>query len=1325
MKLTFTFIKMRFTFFAVSFFLFTHFSNAQTYNWVGGVSTDFYNANNWDDTSLTFSDLQSYTFVIGAGTPNNLIHVGGSASDITKRPGRFNTTASANVILKGNLIPWNSDYLNGTITLESPASINIRSNIYLGKGTNATLNVSGGTLNNRYALYIGNALNGNGTANIAGGTVYVETNLEVGTGTGNPTGNLNITGGTVDVKTAINIGTNGHVFISGIGQLVVTGDKKTTLEDYIANGKITCPSGQSLAVVYNGTRTSVTISQDPNRMIQEFTDYIILKNGVLEARINKSSSDIRSLKVNGVETLYQSSTNPRSGTYYDLTSSAGFEKIGGASFSIKEETADYIDVSFSRPYIAGVTATPVDVEIHYVLKKADAGLYTYSILRHKAAYPTFDLGSWRQVLWIDNTVTDKICVNDLKTWEMPQPGDTWEPTAIAEIIKITSGVRAGKYDGKYQFSENLIGLKAYGHSSDKNNLGIWAVMGNHEYFNGGPMRRDLNSAAGIIHVCMNGVHYNDKGFVINQGEEWSKIYGPYLMYANQKATAAENWADAKARAAKDETEWPFSWLTNTPEYPLAAGRGNITGKFSISDPSKPEINGGDAWIGVTQLSSDSGGNWQFEEENYQYWVKTDASGNFNIKNVRPGTYTLFAYKDGTTGEYRQETVVVTAAGTTNLGNINWAIPRTNGKIVFEIGVPNRTAEEYKFGDFDYCEGFVEKKFPTTFTNPIEYNVDDKNWKTVLPYVHSSYFDANGNRSLWEWNINFTLTGTIPTTGNAKLTIAYASSDHAQNWIFVNGNASGNRITPSSGYYPPNGGGNAFLRQSNHAKYGLATFDIPYSKLKAGLNTLKLQMPSTSNGANHVMYDYISLEGDLTSTFNAVDTDNDGVVDSLDLCPNTPTGESVYASGCSQSQLDDDNDGVKNNLDLCSNTLTGETVNTSGCSNGQLDDDNDGVKNSLDTCANTPTGESVNASGCSQSQLDDDNDGVKNNLDLCSNTPTGETVNTSGCSNGQLDDDNDGVKNSLDTCVNTPTGESVNASGCSQSQLDDDNDGVKNNIDKCANTPTGETVNADGCAPSQLDDDKDGVNNNIDLCPNTKLGTSVDTNGCFVLSSDNFTIQAIGESCVGKKNGKITITAKNVMDYSTVINGVTYNFTTSKTVVDLAPGTYDFCISVVGESFNQCYSVAVESGANISARTTVVSDKLSVDINQGTAPYTVLVNGKTVLETNAMSFSVDVIPGDLVQVQTGLACEGTINTKIDLAQVVAYPNPSKGLFDIALPITLDRVKIELMDSKGQLISSEKYQVSNGKVHMNIEDKAVGVYFVKVYLDEVVILKIIKE
>jgi hypothetical protein len=870
----------------ILFFGIINASFAQTFNWTGSVSTDFYDVNNWDNPSINFASLSSSNLIIGAGTPNNPINVGHSGNDvIAKRPSTLTTNVGANIIVTGTFFPNGVSNLNGTITLNGNANFNNRNYVYLGKGAAGTLNINSGSAASKNTFYIGNAAGGNGLVNVNGGTLYSSSYLEVGNGTGNPTGNLNITGGTVDVATAVNIGTNGHIFISGIGQLIVTGDKTTALQAYITSGKITCTSGKTLDVVYNGTRTSVNIHQDPNSMLREYPSYITLDNGTLIAKIDKNTSNLISLKINGVETLYQSTSTSRTGGYYDFVTSQGFEQIRGATFSVKEETADYIDISLFRPYTPGTNVTRCDADIHYVLKKGDAGLYTYSILKHKATYPDFDLGSWRQVLWIDNTITDKICVNDLKTWEMPQPTDAWSATSIPEIIKIDSGVRAGKYDGKYEFSENLIDLKAYGHTTDKNSLGIWAVTANHEYFNSGPTHHDLNAAAGIIHICMNGVHYNSKGFQVLQGEEWSKIYGPYLIYANQKSTAAANWDDAKARAAKDETEWPFSWLTNTPEYPLAAGRGNIIGNFAINDPYKPAVTGKNAWIGVTKLSNDSEGQWQFEEENYQYWVKTDASGNFDIKNVRPGTYTLFAYSDGVTGEFSMANVTVTAGGTNNLGTVEWSIPRTNGDLIWEIGVPNRTAAEYKFGDFDYCEGFVQKKFDAVFTNPIVYNVADKNWNTALPYVHSKYYNADGTiAGNWIWKINFDLPAGMPTTGNAKLTIAYASADHAQQWIYIN-TGSG---TPIS-YYPAIADGNAFLRQSNHAKYTTSVVNIPMSKLHSGSNYIQLVMPSNSGDVSHLMYDYISFEA-ITNTNNlAVSSKVMNTVEEIIAHPNPTTG----------------------------------------------------------------------------------------------------------------------------------------------------------------------------------------------------------------------------------------------------------------------------------------------------------------------------------------------------------------------------------------------------------------------------------------------------
>jgi len=146
--------------------------------------------------------------------------------------------------------------------------------------------------------------------------------------------------------------------------------------------------------------------------------------------------------------------------------------------------------------------------------------------------------------------------------------------------------------------------------------------------------------------------------------------------------------------------------------------------------------------------------------------------------------------------------------------------------------------------------------------------------------------------------------------------------------------------------------------------------------------------------------------------------------------------------------DSDQDGVKDELDKCPDTPKGETVNQEGCSESQLDDDSDGIVNMFDKCPATPKGEKVNANGCSDSQLDDDTDGVSNQKDKCPNTPKGEKVNADGCSESQLDDDKDGVNNLIDICKNTQTGQKVNATGCALNQLDIDMDGVFDDVDKC-------------------------------------------------------------------------------------------------------------------------------------------------------------------------------------------------------------------------------------------------------------------------------------
>lgn len=263
-----------------------------------------------------------------------------------------------------------------------------------------------------------------------------------------------------------------------------------------------------------------------------------------------------------------------------------------------------------------------------------------------------------------------------------------------------------------------------------------------------------------------------------------------------------------------------------------------------------------------------------------------------------------------------------------------------------------------------------------------------------------------------------------------------------------------------------------------------------------------------------------------------------------------------------------------------------------------------------------------------------------------------------------------------------------------------------------------------------DDDNDGIANTIDQCPNTAFGNSVDDLGCFKYPENNFEIKTIGETCIGNANGQIVITTKKEYNYSTTINGVLYNFTSSITISDLAAGTYDFCIGVYvddeDKTFEQCFTVLIEAGTIVEGKAVVSDNKVAIEISQGSPPYKVLVNGKVVFETAASLMSIDVNHGDKITVKTGIECEGLFLTEIDLiAEIIAYPNPTNGLFEISLPTSKREVNIALYTMQSQLISSNMYPVINGKVRLTIENKPTGVYIAKVYLDKPIALKIIKK
>lgn len=152
-----------------------------------------------------------------------------------------------------------------------------------------------------------------------------------------------------------------------------------------------------------------------------------------------------------------------------------------------------------------------------------------------------------------------------------------------------------------------------------------------------------------------------------------------------------------------------------------------------------------------------------------------------------------------------------------------------------------------------------------------------------------------------------------------------------------------------------------------------------------------------------------------------DSDNDGILDNRDRCPDTPAGAQVDARGCSG---DSDSDGIPDGVDRCAGTPLGATVDAKGCTR---DSDSDNIPDGIDRCPDTPAGVLVDPSGCPK---DSDGDAIPDGLDRCSETPQGATVDALGCPG---DEDGDGVLDGLDKCPRTSAGATVNASGCAAGQ----------------------------------------------------------------------------------------------------------------------------------------------------------------------------------------------------------------------------------------------------------------------------------------------------
>ena len=521
--------------------------------------------------------------------------------------------------------------------------------------------------------------------------------------------------------------------------------------------------------------------------------------------------------------------------YFSVANSGGAARLSVNAFYVKVNTSDMVEVQYVTPVIGGF-----EWVIGYVVRRGVAGVYHYVQANCKA--DGSDYSELRMGFRGDASLFNYAYVNDDLQDALPTPADIASATEVTDATyRLADGSIYTKYDyAAFQKDDYVHGMMG-------DHVGLWMITPSVEWLNGGPMRQDLTvHATNTTPIALRHFHGNHFGGVsvyMNNGQ--SKYYGPHLIYANYSnassvATAhSEMVADAKQRAAVEQSAWPYNWLRDES----IKKRGTVIGQITLSAEDA-------AYFKTTKLQvilAQPGSKPMLQGTGYQFWTETDASGNFTINNVREGSYSLYAYalNGSATGYYVQDDVTVTNGSLTALGTMTW-VPDINryDEVLWQIGQSDHLADGFNMSGSTRQYGRTNS-IPADLT----FTIGESNEATDWYYAQAH----NGT-----WTIKYHLEE-LPTYP-LRLTIASAGAANAKLTIRSNETTSNNGI----GVFRPIHDGSVSRCATLAGRDSVVVFDIPISKLKVGENSLSLSVWGLSkdelgNDLGGLMYDMIKLE----------------------------------------------------------------------------------------------------------------------------------------------------------------------------------------------------------------------------------------------------------------------------------------------------------------------------------------------------------------------------------------------------------------------------------------------------------------------------------
>ena len=646
-----------------------------------------------------------------------------------------------------------------------------------------------------------------------------------------------------------------------------------------------------MLALFVGMILATSCSSEPKVTIKEDAETYTMDNGIVKVRVSKITGDLVSYRYKDME-MFATTLTPDT-----IPQAQGNDPANNPNWRNPSITGrahgywshDVMGVKGSAPAVPSITIDPrknggkiaevsmkaisegrkmgtgpgtaaggnltVDIEIRYTLEEGKPGVYTYCIFNHKAAYPLGIFGEARYCAKL-------------------APFFDWMSVDKDVNFHYPKEYNAGD---KYVYTANQTDNPAFGWSSTTKKVGLFFINPSMEYMGGGPTKveflghRDTNKeAAPCVLNYWRSSHYGGAEVNIAEGEEWQKVVGPFFIYANSGENPQAIYDDARARAVIEKASWPFDWVEGV-DYPKAKDRATVKGQLTLDDKNAmPEFKNMHVGLTAGEYVSPRQNpvpevitSWQRDTKFYQFWTKGNADGTFEIKNVRPGKYALYAFTDGVLGEFVKTDIVVEKGKPLDLGKLVWT-PVRKGVQLWDIGIPNRNASEF-FKAEERRDPAISLKYVDLFPNDVTYTINksdfSKDWFfQQVPHNEdpaAKPLPFRGITSIGRatpYSVIFDLPSAVK--GKAILRFAICGTGTPTVDVEVNGKPAGKLENLT--------GDGVITRHGSQGIWYERDVEFDASLMQKGTNTLKIIVPQgpVNNG---MMYDYIRLELDENGT----------------------------------------------------------------------------------------------------------------------------------------------------------------------------------------------------------------------------------------------------------------------------------------------------------------------------------------------------------------------------------------------------------------------------------------------------------------------------